>query len=95
MVGTVVVIEEDLHTIDAQLVVFRLNTMYIIVRAIQIECNENMQLLRKHPVPITCTLVHAIMLASVQCLLVTRISHWKQADFIGHMHFLLDTGCSY
>ena len=95
MVGSVVVIEEDLHTIDAQLFVFRLNTMYFIVHVIQIECNANMQLLWKHAVPITCTLVHAFMLTSVQCLLELCISHWKLADFIGHMHFLLDTVCSY
>ena len=45
MVGTVVVIEEGLHTMDAPLFVFRLHTFYIIVHAIQIKCNENMQLL--------------------------------------------------
>ena len=45
LVGTVVVIEEDLHTMDAPFFVFRLHTIYIIVHAIQIECSENMQLL--------------------------------------------------
>ena len=81
-----VVIEEDLHTMDAPFFVFRLHTIYIIVHAIQIECNENMQLLRKHAMPITCTLVHALMLASVQCLLDTCISYKKLAYFIGNMH---------
>ena len=47
MVGTVVVIEEDLHKINAPLFVFRLHTIFIIVHAIQIECNENMQLLHE------------------------------------------------
>ena len=33
-----------------------------------------------------CTLVHALILASVQFLLDTCIPCSKQADFIGHMH---------
>ena len=50
---------------------------------------ENMQHLLH-----TCKLVHALILASVQFLLDTCISYWKQAYFIGHMHFLLGTDCS-
>ena len=37
---------------------------------------------------LTCTLVYACILVSVQFLLVTCISYWKRADFIVHMHFL-------
>ena len=36
------IVEGDLHTIDAPFFVFRLHTVYIIVDAMQIEYNENM-----------------------------------------------------
>ena len=43
----------------------------------------------------TCTLIHAFILASIQFLSDTCISYWKHAAFIGHMHFVLVTGCAY
>ena len=90
-----VVIEEDLHTIDAPLLVFRLHSIYIIVQhAIRIECNENMQLLWK-----TCSAcyvqahwymhlfwrlsgaywIHAYHIESKLISLDTCISCWIQA----------------
>ena len=42
LVGAVMIVEGDLNTIDAPFFVFRLHTIYIIVDAIQIECNGNM-----------------------------------------------------
>ena len=40
LVGAVMPLDCDLHTIDAQFFVQRLHTIYIIVHTIQIECNE-------------------------------------------------------
>ena len=57
-----------------------LHTIYIIVHAIQIERIENMKLLRKHAVPITCT----FGTCTVACICPVPI---------GHMHIILEASC--
>ena len=94
LVGTVVVIEEGLHTMDAPLFVFRLHTIYIIVHAVQIECNENMQLLCNmhayymHIGACIDACVCPVPIGYMHITLEASRVHWTHA-------FLLDTGSSY
>ena len=86
LVGAVMPQEGDLHTNDAPFFVFRLHTIYIIVHAIGIECNENMWLLWKTCSP-CCIHAHWYM----NLLLRLSSSYWIDAYHIGSKMISLDT----
>ena len=86
LVGAVMVWEGALQTIDPPFVVFRLHTICIIVDAIQIECNENMQLLSK-----TCSPCYIHAHWYMHIFLRLSSSYWIHAYPIGSKLISLDT----
>ena len=93
------VIEADLHTIDAPFLVFRLNTIYINVHAKQIECHEITSYCGKHALSVANAYwymhfglrlsssywTHAYHVTSKLISLDTCISCWIQAVHIDCM----------